>query len=173
MPRTGANYINPWRYADAGTVVDGAVDISLMTRLAPLLVSSAGSATYRLEFALDDGAVPRVNGRISARVEMICQRCLEPMVVEIASEVRLGLVRSRDDPGPDDAEPLVAENERLSLAALVEDELILALPPAPLHVSGACLPPAAPRAGPDPAAAGGGPFDALAALVSRGDPSDR
>jgi len=170
MPRSSAKYINPWRYADAGTAVKGELAISRMVRLATLLGSDSGAATYELSFALDEGASPVVTGRVAAVVEVICQRCLEPMAFKIASEIRLGIVRSEEAEAsvPTDLEPVMVENDQLSLAALVEDELILAFPSAPLHPAGECRPPGHLRVGEAAAGAPANrPFAALSKLRSR------
>jgi uncharacterized protein len=82
-------------------------------------------------------------GQIRATLEVVCQRCLEPMPVEVKSEVRLGIVRRESEAValPPEYEPLQVDGERISLLSVVEDELILALPVAPLHPPGRCQPP--------------------------------
>jgi len=73
---------------------------------------------------------------------MICQRCMKPMSVQVASEVSLGIVSSdaRAAQLPEGFEPLIVEEEPIALARVVEDELILALPIVALHEDQACEP---------------------------------
>lgn len=71
-----------------------------------------------------------------ATVAAVCQRCLRPMGVRLDVERRIVFV-----PGEDRAEALDAESEddvlalpdALDLHALVEDELLLAMPIVPCH----------------------------------------
>jgi uncharacterized protein len=90
-------------------------------------------------------------------VELDCQRCLAPVCVPIDVDTELELADS-------EAEIATAEDEvdrvlatpAMALAALVEDELLLALPMVPRH--DACEPPAE---GHD---AGASPFAVLGGL---------
>jgi uncharacterized protein len=115
-----------------------------MSRLAPLLCNDQGAARFELDFHLDSQSRPMVTGRIQAKLELICQRCLEPLVLDLDLELRLGIVRSDAEAVAlcDTREPLTLETDTVSISALVEDELILGLPAAPLHPAGSCRPPA-------------------------------
>jgi uncharacterized protein len=99
-------------------------------------------------------------------VWLACQRCLQPMRTPLSIERAILFV-----PGEDKAEALDAEIEddvlalpaALDLRALVEDELILALPLVPRH--DACpLPAGIAPAGQDAGPARPNPFAPLAAL---------
>lgn len=164
------------RLARTGACLEGDLDISRMRRLAPLLVADRGAAHYRLEFSLDPHSRPTVRGRVDASLEVICQRCLEPMIAALDVEVRLGIVRSEAEAVAlgDDVEPLLIEAETVSLLGVVEDELILALPAAPLHPAGTCRPPVDTAL--EPAAefpAGDNPFAVLSVLKRKKGTQDR
>lgn len=141
MRVSSPKFINPWRFADAGASVQGEVPVSFLTRLATLLRNDSGAATYELSFALDERRQPVVTGRIAAVVDVTCQRCLEPMRLQVASDICIGIVRSAEEAASALLEAMIVEDNRLSLAALVEEELILALPSAPLHPAGECRAP--------------------------------
>jgi len=81
------------------------------------------------------GARASVHGKLSVRVEMECQRCLEPMALTVETKLHLAFIRypSEQEGLPEDLEALLVEGEGLDLKALVEDELILALPLVPMH----------------------------------------
>lgn len=67
---------------------------------------------------------------------MTCQRCLEAVTVRIDAEFRLGLVEAEQSMVglPDGLDPLLVRRyDTCSLARLIEDELILALPIVPKH----------------------------------------
>lgn len=105
------------------------------------------------------------------RVQLQCQRCLQPMAQELALDRSLRFVRDEDEAARLDEESeddVLALPPRLDLAALLEDELILALPLVPRHEE--CKPPLpladqAATAAEDDAPH---PFAALAALRRRG-----
>jgi uncharacterized protein len=136
--------IYPFRLARQGETLQGSVAPEQMLRLAELLHERGGSAEFELGFDHDDDGQARVLGRIQASVVMLCQRCLEPMRVELECEVRLALVREDSDTAALDSryEPLKVGEEPVSLSVLVEDEILLALPNFSRHPSGTCRMPA-------------------------------
>ncbi len=75
--------------------------------------------------------------RVSLRVT--CQRCLEGMDLQIEASPWLLLLRPEEgqDRLDDEADILVTDKP-LSLSALVEDELLLALPMVPTHELSEC-----------------------------------
>ncbi len=149
MPQSTLQFVHAMRLARAGSSLDGEVALSRMARLAPLLQSLEGAVRFELRFDLDEASRPVALGQIRATLEVLCQRCLELMPVEIESEVRLGIVRRESEAValPPEYEPLQVDGERISLVSVIEDELILALPSAPLHPPGRCQPPRPPGLG--------------------------
>jgi uncharacterized protein len=131
--------------------------------VAPVAWAAEGRA--RVDAA---GAV-QIGLHLAARAEVVlqCQRCLEPLPVALAVDRRIRFVE-----GEDEAERLDADSEDDVLAlepatdlhALLEDELILALPLVPRHAD--CGLPSGGAAADDPAH----PFAGLATL-RRGEPS--
>ena len=81
-----------------------------------------------------------VSGRIRAPLQMICQRCLESVTLEVQAEPRLIWVKSDEDMEAlsPEYDPLLSADGRVALAGLVEDELLLALPLVPGHADGTC-----------------------------------
>lgn len=169
--------ILPFRLARHGETLQGSVPIGQMPRLGDLLHERAGSAKFELRFGHDEQGQACVLGRIEASVVMLCQRCLEPMRVELASRVCLALVREDGEIAGLDAryEPLKPGEEAVLLAELVEDEVLLALPNFSTHPGGACEMPAGADAPGDAAVDGGdsadtageNPFSILESLKSR------
>ena len=82
---------------------------------------------------------------VQASVLLTCQRCLGPLRRVLESTSRLAFVASDEVPVPAEREAVACDPHRLDLAALVEDELLLALPLIARHAPGeACtLPDAA------------------------------
>ena len=164
---------DPWRAAEQGRHLEGAIALSLMPRLAELLVVTEGEARFELEFFRDGKRRSCVRGKVVARLKLRCQRCLEPVECEVESRLLLGLVQGLDEAErlPDEYDPLMVEDDRFQPADLVEDELILGLPQVPMHAPpDACGDQAAPLAT-EPASSDGpgvenpdNPFRVLAQL---------
>lgn len=181
MSRALPERIYPFRLARQGETLEGSVATEQMPRLAELLHERAAIARFELRFDHDDEGQARVRGRIEASVVMLCQRCLEPMGVDLECDVHLALVSEDGEAAALDSryEPLKVGEEPLSLSALIEDEILLALPNFSRHPRGACeIPPGADAVdGPQPAAEGEGanggesaaqnPFSVLKSLKSR------
>lgn len=76
-----------------------------------------------------------IGGHLETAVEMICQRCMEPMLIPLVVDFRLGLVHSEAQALelPQGYEPLLIVEDEIAIAELVADELILALPLVALH----------------------------------------
>ena len=144
MAKPSIERVNPFRMATDGVSRRGEIPLSGMSRLAPLLSDDAGSAQFELFFHLDSHSRPVITGSVQARLEVICQRCLEPMSLDLNLAIALGIVRSDEEAVAvlKEREPLTLTGDTVSLAELVEDELILALPGAPVHPAGSCRPPA-------------------------------
>ena len=52
----------------------------------------AGVAVIDLQFGRDEESRACVTGRITATTEVICQRCMGPLNLELAADVSLGIV---------------------------------------------------------------------------------
>jgi len=141
-----------------------------LTRLGEL-ASGLGETEVELEFRTDDSGRPWVRGRASQRVEATCQRCVERVQYDLAVDFDLCIQREGAAARElaERVDVLVVGGDSVTLAEIVEDELLLGLPerlcreePCPL------APPLAYPAGdaePADATPGqGGPFDVLAAL---------
>lgn len=169
MLASAADRADPWRLAAQGRVLAGRAALGSLTRLAPSLAGS-GDADYSLAFHLDAERRAVVTGRVTARLVVQCQRCLEPLAIAVDSTFELAFVRGLDEAArlPESCEPALAEDGWVRPLDLVEDELLLALPPVPLHEDGGCrAQPASNRDGPAEKDAKN-PFAVLAALRNAG-----
>lgn len=142
-------YIDPIPMAYNGQKLVGQLDLARMERLAPALAPphspphsphSKGKVDIQLVFGIDAAGIPYIRGRLWARVGLICQRCMQPMSYILETAVNLGLVSalSEADRFPAHYEPLLVEADELALVDIIEDELLLALPIAPIHAVQEC-----------------------------------
>ena len=134
------DYADPERLCSLGKVYEGAVALSELPRLALLLTDTAGEARFRLEFGRDEDKRSTVAVTVTATLAIQCQRCLDTMRQDVASSSRLAVVDGPDEAErlPDGLEPLLTDEGRVALRALVEDELILSVPNAPRHTAEDC-----------------------------------
>jgi len=126
---------DPRKLAEREAQITGSVDFSAMPRLVSFLCQETGAAQAELNFSTDEQYLRTVKGSVQAKVFMTCQRCLEPVALDLDEEICLAVVlneeQARNLPGYYD--PLLMLDEDADLIALVEDELILGLPSVPLH----------------------------------------
>jgi len=132
--------IEPRTLAEKRARLVGNLDLGRMERLSSSLCRATGTVAVELLFGKDEHGNRLVTGGWSTRLCLVCQRCLEPMEIALSRELRLEFVQATQEWGMSlDFEPIqVFESDTVSLLEMVEDELILALPMAPVHVFGDC-----------------------------------
>lgn len=126
--------IEPLHLADKRGELKGQIPISSLQRIADMLFDDAGLVTVELFFGRE-GRLAKVEGRISAVLQLKCQSCLQAVEWSVDSVVKLGIVGSIDQANrlPDDYEPLLVEQDTIPLRNVIEDELLLSLPVYPKH----------------------------------------
>ena len=121
------------RLSEAEADVDFVVPLAELPRLAQL-AGLAGEVHGRAHFRRTGGiAVVELNFDGTARLQ--CQRCLGAMEVGVEASTEVGLVATEADVSrvPEEFEPVLAPEGRISVGELVEEELLLTLPIVPLH----------------------------------------
>ena len=75
---------------------------------------------------------------VSARPEVVCQRCMQPMRWPVKVKSRIALVSDYDaaDRVPEGLEVFLVEGDSVSVRDLVDEEIMLALPNVPRHEEG-------------------------------------
>ncbi len=126
--------------AARGSVVSGAVELAKLPRLRELLASGEGEIEAQCHFGRDEENRSLVTVKVSARLMVTCQRCLEPMPLDVASENTLAIVGSDETARqlPATLDPWIVEEEQGALWGLVEDELILEIPVVAYHETDDC-----------------------------------
>lgn len=133
--------IDPSVVARQHESLQGCVPLSSMTRLMSAGVAPQGTLDWKVEGSVGRDEMQRQREFLCVRTTfvpwMTCSRCLEPMQVgTLASNARFRLAASEEQAAAEDREAeveVIAAIPGLDLAALVEDEAILALPMAPAH----------------------------------------
>lgn len=90
-----------------------------------------------LQFSRERG-VAVADVRVQAVLTPLCQRCLQEMRLEIASESHVAVVEDEAQAAkvPEEMETFLAPDGHGTLAALAAEELLLSLPIVPRHAAG-------------------------------------
>ncbi len=131
--------LDAWRMVSARRTFEGARALSRFSRLREALEvagvdSVDGECRYVLQFDRDALGVAYLEIRAEAVLPLICQRTLDPFELPVHIEQRLGLIAREDQEAglPEGYEPiLVGADGFIDARALLEDELILAIPVVP------------------------------------------
>lgn len=138
--------VEPMQLADQGVTLEGSLPLASLERLQEC-APPGELLRVRLRFETDSGRRPLMKGDFSTTLTMVCQRCLKPMSMPLDGEFQVFLVRSLDEADRlDDSMDVLQVAERaMRLKEIVEDEVLLAVPPAPLHPQGVCSADEAPQ----------------------------
>ena len=127
--------IDPNRFAEQNLTLEGNVRLADMARLNSTLNAPEDVVAVRLTFGVDEQGTTFIKGHLDTTLVVECQRCMEPFRYEIISDFAVGIVTSLDEVNtlPENYEPALAQDGKLALRELIEDELILNLPIIPKH----------------------------------------
>ncbi|MEW6467195.1 MAG: YceD family protein [Pseudomonadota bacterium] len=145
-----------------GITLKGEVQVAELLRLRDTVLQDA-PVRFSFSFGKSDEGLAVVTGKVRGTVELTCQRCLEPVPIEVDADVALGVVDSEVEAKrlPPDLDPLVLGEDPVRLVDLIEDEVLLALPVVPMHAH-PCVPAHREHEGVEKA---DNPFAALRGLV--------
>ena len=166
-------------FARAGATLQGQWPLASLERLAACAVPGAPAVRVAWSAAGSMRPAPGAPAEVwvhlsgSVQLPLQCQRCLQALDSQIVAEARFRFVPGEDEAARLDAEAeedVLSLSRELDLQALLEDELLLALPLVPRHER--CPQPLASLAGWADEAQGTAvpahPFAGLAALRKRG-----
>ena len=134
--------VDPYRLAEHNSTLEGVVPLSALARFREAVLGFAEGATCQvtLSFSMDGERRRVVAGKLEAPVHLECQRCMGPMASTLVSEFHLGFVTSDEQAQqlPRELEPFLTDEFTAELWSMVEDELLLVMPPIPLHARHEC-----------------------------------
>ena len=127
-------YIDPLHLADKRSVLKGVLSLKDLNRLGDMLFDTEGNVVIDLYFSRE-GRLAKIEGKIEAHLQLVCQNCLKAVDWPVQAVVRLGIVNSLEqvDRLPPGFEPLFVEEEKTLLQDIIEDEMLLNLPQYPKH----------------------------------------
>lgn len=121
--------------SEAGRALSGRMPLASMERVLPVLESDTGELQVELELGKDAAGIRYLQGTIRGEVVLKCQRCLEPLTWPLNLKFRLGIVTDEAAAAalPERYEALLVRDEPASVAEIISDEVLLALPLVPVH----------------------------------------
>ncbi|HEV7139231.1 MAG TPA: YceD family protein [Steroidobacteraceae bacterium] len=114
--------------------IDLEVPLSELPRLKSRIPGIGGSVRGSARFRRQSGfAVAELS--FAGKATLQCQRCMQAMELAIESTTPVALILEEAAAAqvPEELEPVLARDGRISTGELVEEELLLALPIVPLH----------------------------------------
>ena len=155
--------------ASRWVILAGFVDPESMPRLLEVVTSRPSPIAYRIAFARDASGRPRMSGRAEGVLPLVCQRCLENFEWKFDSRFE-SLVVGHEREESRGLDAVVCSGGRIELESVIEDELLLALPNAPVHTFGTCEAPPIRTGGDRSPSRSTSPFAALRELRSQQGP---
>ena len=139
-------FINSQEFSRNGQEISGEVPLAGLPRLQDVLVNPQGILSYTIRGGVDRQGSHFLDVNVTGSCQLRCQRCLEGMEYQALLDTRLIL---RDQASLDALDATVTGGEEeefdsiladmhLDVHHLLEDEILLSLPFAPKHESGAC-----------------------------------
>jgi uncharacterized protein len=132
--------IEPAKLAVSGEHLTGQLQLQQLDHISDLILNRDGWVNYLLAFGKDEKGVVTITGEISASLTVRCQRCLNEMQLQLQGPVNIAVIDNhlQMDIVPDSLEPVIAEEHKIALPRLIADELLLAMPLAPVHERTVC-----------------------------------
>jgi uncharacterized protein len=129
MPKQLPETTNFLKQAERNVTLEGPMPLVKLERLSGSLHDNSGELFATLRFTSGTGYLG-LNGTVEASLDLICQRCLQPMKHEVSGQFKFGLMTDEkyEDKVPSDAEPYLLEGDEQSVIDILEDELLLSIP---------------------------------------------
>lgn len=129
--------IDTQRFASEHRVLRGALSVESLDRLHDQLSNQGGEIQFELHGWFGEQGQVCLHLQASGVLQLVCQRCLGPMAFNVEIDRDFALLADgaeiTQDELEDDSKDYLPWEKMLDVAALVEDEVILALPVAARH----------------------------------------
>ena len=134
-------YIDIRKAFDLESVFEGSCSLERLPRFADCLASLDGEVSGQLQFLTTEAGRRVILGSVTATVEVICQRCLEPLSLQLADAIQLALVESESqiDSLEPRWDPWLVDGPRITIASLLEEQLMLCMPLVNYHPDDRCI----------------------------------
>jgi len=130
------------RFTDARKSLEGSLSFNFCHRLMEQTENTKGEIKCELDFGIDEFSNRYVTGRLETKLILVCQRCMEEFEYPISVDLALAFVSSgyEEEKIKGMYESYFYEDDsQIDLHALIEDEIILALPLIAKHDDSECV----------------------------------
>ena len=134
-------YVDTRKIFQQEDIISGNLGLNRLPRFSKTLANDQGLVSLELKFTFGEAKERLIAGSLQAQVNVFCQRCLKPLAIALADDIKLALVRDEEAALRLDAklDPWICEDHKLDLAELIEEQLILCTPIVSYHESGECI----------------------------------
>jgi len=127
---------------DAG-VLESVIAVRDFTRLCESLADSIGEIHYRIESGVEKSGRAFMKLEASGQLHLQCQRCMQAFAWHLATISKVFVAQDAAelaawDRQAEGLEEAVLADSQFDWFAWLEDEILLALPAAPLHLADVC-----------------------------------
>lgn len=122
------------KLVDQCAEITGQVSLNMLQHLSSHVVN-LDNVGATLGFTRDENRKENIRVQVTANVTQECQRCLGPLQLSLIVDSKLTVVAHDDEARSlaRDCETIVLDQGELDIPALIEEEILLALPIVPLH----------------------------------------
>ncbi len=133
-------YVDTRRVFEAETSCSGAIALERLPRLREYLANDNATISATLQFQIGEYGDREIAGHVEASLQLPCQRCLEPVALQVEDTVHLALVQNDEQAAKlrPELEPWIGTEIKLLLADLVEEQILLSLPIVCKHSADEC-----------------------------------
>ena len=136
------NHFDPEHLIRSGGAMKRSAPVALFEGLSDRLAEQAGEVSWQLSASRDSHQSAKLLLELNAHLVLKCQRCLGPLEYELHESRRFALFKDEAslpelEEEEDDVDCMFVTGE-IDALALVEEELLLALPMMPLHDTESC-----------------------------------
>ncbi len=132
--------IDPFEFCRNGESLKGNASLSELGRLAAVCADSEGELVWRVSGTVNKRNQAQLMLSVSGTVNLMCQRCLSPLVFGFDSETAVLVARTEEQAdemegalGNEDSVEVVVADGKINVLDLIEDEVLLSLPLSPRH----------------------------------------
>ncbi|MBW8192616.1 YceD family protein [Neiella marina] len=132
--------LDPVRSAQKRLRYDGVIPQQVLPRLVEMAVPE-GRVEVTLACDRDEQNLAVMRTQVRTQLQLVCQRCNDTFLQDVDIDVSYSPVRDDDaaEQLPSIYEPvMLTEDEDVHIHQLIEDEVLLAVPFAPMHEPGSC-----------------------------------
>jgi len=131
--------IDAFEFCRQGERREDELRVAQLPRLAKETVDASGTLHWSLQGGRNQHGHPQLTMTVRGSVNLTCQRCLQPYRFDIDSSAVL--ILAQDEAGANGLDELLADEDvevivgsrAMDVAALIEDDALLALPLSPRH----------------------------------------